>query len=141
MERLTSGTWALREVKSSSGLKDHYLDDIALQAYVLRGVEITVSSIEILHVNTAYVRGPDGTCWPDFFMRLDIPDAVADRPADLPSHLPAMRNCLAMVEPPIVEPGSQCGTPEGCEFHDRCTADAPKAKSELTRHEQYQKVI
>ena len=57
MERLAFGAWGLREVKSSSGLKDHYLDDIALQAFLLRGAGITVSSIELLHVNTAYVRG------------------------------------------------------------------------------------
>jgi hypothetical protein len=57
MERLASGRWGLREVKSSSGLKDHYLDDIALQAYVLRGSGVVISSIELLHVNTAYVRG------------------------------------------------------------------------------------
>jgi hypothetical protein len=36
MERLLGGAWGLREVKSSSGLKDHYLDDIALQAHVCR---------------------------------------------------------------------------------------------------------
>ncbi len=33
LERLAGGTWGLREVKSSAGLKDHYLDDIALQVY------------------------------------------------------------------------------------------------------------
>ena len=37
MERLAPGAWGLREVKCSSGLKDQYLDDIALQVYVLRG--------------------------------------------------------------------------------------------------------
>jgi predicted RecB family nuclease len=36
-----------------------------------------------------------------------------------------MRDCLAMTEPPDVEPGSQCGTPYACEFHDRCTANKP----------------
>jgi hypothetical protein len=125
MERLASGAWGLREVKSSSGLKDHYLDDIALQALVLRGAGITVSSIELLHVNTAYVRGADGICWTDFFARLDVGDAVAERLVDLPAHLPGMRDCLAMTEPPDVEPGSQCGTPYACEFHDRCTANKP----------------
>ena len=40
LERLAHGTWGLREVKSSSGLKDHYLDDIALQTYVLRGAGV-----------------------------------------------------------------------------------------------------
>jgi hypothetical protein len=43
MERLASGRWGLREVKSSSGLKDHYLNDIALQAYVVRGAGVAVN--------------------------------------------------------------------------------------------------
>ena len=91
MERLAHGAWGLREVKSSSGLKDHYLDDIALQAYVLRGAGVAVSSIELLHVNTAYVRGPDGICWTDFFARMDVGDAVAERLVDLPG--PSSRAC------------------------------------------------
>ena len=37
LERLDRDAWGLREVKSSTGQKDHYLDDIALQAFVLRG--------------------------------------------------------------------------------------------------------
>jgi hypothetical protein len=125
MERLAPGAWGLREVKSSSGLKDHYLDDIALQAYVLRGAGIAVSSIELLHVNTAYVRGPGGVCWTEFFARMDVADAVAERLVDLPAHLPAMRDCLGMLALPDAEPGKQCGTPYDCEFWDRCTAHKP----------------
>jgi hypothetical protein len=125
LERLADGTWGLREVKSSSGPKDHHYDDIALQAFVLEGAAIAVSSIELLHVNTAYVRGPDGICWPDFFARLDVHDPVAASLIDLPNHLQAMRDCLGMVELPAAEPGSQCGTPYACEFWDRCTAKKP----------------
>ena len=108
MERLGGGAWGLREVKSSSGLKDHYLDDIALQAYVLRSAGIAISSIELLHVNTAYVRGPGGICWTDFFARMDVGDDVAAKLIDPPGRLPAMRDCLAMTESPDVEPGNQC---------------------------------
>ena len=111
LERLAPDTWGLREVKSSSGLKDHYLDDIALQTYVLRGAGIAVSSIELIHVNTKYVRRPNGICWTDFFMRLDVGDAVAARLIDLPARLPAMRDCLGMTRLPDAEPGIQCGTP------------------------------
>lgn len=125
MERLSPGTWGLREVKSSSGLKDHYLDDIALQMYVLRGAGIAVASIELLHVNTTYVRGPAGICWTDFFARMDVADAVAERLVDLPGHLPAMRESLGMLALPDAEPGKQCGTPYDCEFWDRCTANKP----------------
>jgi Domain of unknown function(DUF2779) len=125
LERLANDTWGLREVKSSTGLKDHYLDDIALQTYVLRGAGVAVSSIELLHVNTAYERGPNGISWADFFRRLDVGDAVAVRLIDLPAGLPAMRDCLSLIELPDAEPGSQCGIPYACEFWDRCTAGEP----------------
>jgi hypothetical protein len=34
-ERLENGYWRLYEVKSSTSLKSHYLDEIALQAYII----------------------------------------------------------------------------------------------------------
>ena len=125
LERLSAGAWGLREVKGSSGLKDHYIDDIALQAHVLRGAGIALPSIELLHVNTAYVRGAGDIVWPAFFARLDVGDAVAAALADLPSRLPAMRTCLDATALPQAEPGSQCGSPYPCEFWDRCTAHKP----------------
>jgi hypothetical protein len=111
MECLLSAGWRLCEVKSSSGLKDHYIDDIALQAYVLRGAGVALASIELLHVNTAYVRGADGIVWPEFFARLDVADGVAAALADLPGPLPAMRDCLKAGTLPEAEPGLQCGDP------------------------------
>jgi len=72
LERLGRDAWGLREVKSSTKLKDHYVDDLALQAFVLRGAGVAVPSIELVHVNSGYVRGPDGICWSDFFARLHV---------------------------------------------------------------------
>jgi hypothetical protein len=77
LERLANGAWGLPDVKSSSGLKDHYLDDMALQTYVLRGAGVDISSTELLHVNTNYVRRLGGISWTDFFTRLDVGEAVA----------------------------------------------------------------
>ena len=125
LERLTDMAWGLREVKGSTGLKDHYLDDIAVQAYVLKGAGIKLSSIELIHVNSAYVRGPSGVNWTEFFARVDVTDAVAARIAKLPARLAAMRACVHSPDLPAAEPGNQCGTPYDCEFWDRCTADKP----------------
>ena len=125
IERLGRGAWGLREVKSSAGLKDHYIDDIALQAFVLRGAGVSVASIELVHVNTAYVRGADGICWSELFARLDLGEAVADALVTLPDRLPAMRDCLASATAPVAEPGGQCSAPYECEFWDQCTVDKP----------------
>ena len=121
LERLANGTWGLREVKSSTRPKDYHFDDIALQLYVLKGAGVVVSSVELLHVNTAYVRGPGGVNWTDFFARVDVNDAVAPRLTELPARLPAMRECLGTVALPYAEPGGQCSKPYDCEFWDRCT--------------------
>ena len=125
LERLGQGTWGLREVKSSTGLRDHHVDEIALQAFVLAGAGVTVRSIELLHVNTDYVRGADGICWPEFFARLDVGEAVADALVTLPDQLTAMRACLATATLPHAEPGGQCSAPYDCEFWDRCTTHKP----------------
>jgi hypothetical protein len=125
LERLANGDWGLREAKSSSGLKDHYLDDIALQTYVLRGAGVAISSTELLHVNTDYVRGPGSISWTEFFTRLNVGETIAARLVDLPASLSAMRDCLRTIDLPAAEPGSHCGSPYTCEFWDRCTSNKP----------------
>ncbi|MDA8232388.1 MAG: DUF2779 domain-containing protein [Magnetospirillum sp.] len=126
LERLPGGTWGLREVKSSSGVKDHYIDDLAVQAFVLNGAGVPLSSAQLLHVDTGYVRGADGICWPEFFARVDLDQEVATLLPDTPGRLPALRQCLWAAEPPAAEPGGQCGSPVACEFWDDCTAGKPE---------------
>jgi hypothetical protein len=125
LERLSSGLWGLREVKSSTSLKDHYLDDIALQTYVLLGAGVALASIELLHIDNSYVLGPEGLRWPQFFTRRDVRDLARARLDTLPSNLPAMRNYLSSASLPEAEPGGQCKSPYACEFWDQCTADKP----------------
>jgi hypothetical protein len=125
IERLGGGAWGLREVKSSASMKDHYVEDLALQAYVLAGAGIKISSIELLHVNTSYVKRADGICWSEFFARIDASDATISALAGLPRRLPAMRSALLMEHTPDAEPGKHCGLPYDCEFWDRCTATKP----------------
>lgn len=124
MERTPDG-WGLREVKSSTRVKDQHLDDVALQRHVLAGAGVPVSSAEVLHVNTGYLRGADDVDWPGFFTRVDVTGAIEARRDDLLPRLPPMRTCLQQDSPPLVEPGGHCHTPYGCEFWDRCTADKP----------------
>ncbi len=124
LERRPDG-WGLIEVKSSTSVKEHHLDDIALQAHVMRAAGTAPCAIEALHVNTAYVRGPDAIDWQQFFTRVDVTEDVEMRLADVPTLLPAMRAALVTTTEPTVEPGPHCSTPYDCAFWDRCAADKP----------------
>ncbi|MGC8469349.1 MAG: DUF2779 domain-containing protein, partial [Acetobacteraceae bacterium] len=96
-----------------------------MQAHVLEAAGVLLRAIEVLHVNTAYVRGPGEIDWPAFFARVDVSADVAARVTEVPHHLPAMRNSLGRETLPPAEPGKQCSNPYACQFWDRCTADKP----------------
>lgn len=124
LERVPDG-WGLREVKSSTRVKDHYLDDAALQLHVLEGAGVAVRSVKVIHVDNAYLRGHGEVEWPAFFARTDVGDQVRGRHADLLARLPSLRACLQLEAPPIITPSGHCHSPYGCEFWTDCTAGKP----------------
>ena len=40
LERLPCNSWGLREVKGSSRVKHHYLNDLAIQTFVVKGAGV-----------------------------------------------------------------------------------------------------
>ena len=125
LERLQDGNWGIREVKSGTGLKDHYVDDIAIQRFVLQKANVSVSSVELIHVNTGYVRGPGEIRWDEFFTRADVTDATGAKLTEIPPRLVDLRTSLATANVPDIEPGQHCRMPYDCEFWKRCTAGKP----------------
>lgn len=125
LERLPDGSWGLREVKSSSKVKGHYPNDVAIQTFVVKGAGVPLTSVELIHVNTGYVRGKGEISWPEFFHREDLFAPISDLLPNLPDQLPALRDCLRQPIAPQVEPGPQCSSPFGCEYWGQCTADKP----------------
>jgi hypothetical protein len=51
-----SGTWDLIEVKSSTGVKDYHIDDMALQRHAFSGAGYRIGKSILMHVNNGYVR-------------------------------------------------------------------------------------
>lgn len=123
LERLPGGAWGLREVKSGTAVKDVHLDDLAVQAFVLRTCGLRVPSVEVIHVNSGYVRRESGIDWPRFFTRVELATEVAMQMADVPTRLAAMRTALAAPTAPAVEPSHHCFAPHPCEFWAHCTQD------------------
>src|SRR5262249_20967781 len=76
LERVAPRAWGLREVKQGTSVKDYYLDDAAVQRFVLEGAGVRLPSIEIMHVDREYVRGADGIDWRRFLPRPDVPPAA-----------------------------------------------------------------
>ena len=48
--------WDLIEVKSSTAVKEVYLNDVAVQRYVLEGAGFPIRKCYLMHINNEYVR-------------------------------------------------------------------------------------
>jgi hypothetical protein len=48
-------TWRLVEVKSATGIKDYYLNDAAIQAFVAREAGVPLRAIAIAHIDSSWV--------------------------------------------------------------------------------------
>ena len=93
LERLGPRTWGLREVKQGASVKDVYLDDAAVQRFVVEGAGVRLRSVEIVHVNRDYVRGDDGIDWRHFFQRADVTAETAALLPDVPARVRAPSGC------------------------------------------------
>ncbi len=123
MERLADGRWGLCEVKSASRVKARYIDDAAVQAYVLEQSGVDLASIELVHVNTGYVY-PGGTInWQHYFQRSDVAEKVRAAMLDIPEAISDHLATLNQHDEPAIEPGPHC--PAGCDYWDHCTASKP----------------
>jgi len=129
LERVSKKRWGLREVKSSGGVKDHYLDDVAVQMHVLKGVlkgtGARLSSVELIHIDKEYVLGKRGISWPKFFRRVDVLDETSERLKGIAERIDEQMAWLRKRKEPAIEPGPHCTSPHTCDYWDHCNANKP----------------
>ena len=107
------------EVKSSTSVKEYYLTDAAIQSWVTHQAGLTLSSVEIAHIDNSFVYPGDGD-YQGLFHYADITNQIADMCAEVPDWINAARETLSGDEP-CIAPGAQCDTPFECPFFGYCS--------------------
>ena len=117
----------LIEVKGSTSVKDYYINDCAIQAWVIENAGIKLSRIRLAHLDNTFVYQGDGD-YQGLLHIEDITDQVRERMADVPGWVKRLCTMLAKPEPAIGT-GDHCDIPFGCPFYAHCRAQEP-AESE-----------
>jgi hypothetical protein len=107
------------EVKSSARVKDHYLDDCAIQAWALKQNGLRVRQIAVATLNPEFVYAGDG-CYEGLLVETDVTERVQERLAAVGELVAAARRTLAALDEPAVAVGTHCGAPHGCDFYAHC---------------------
>lgn len=119
------GTLEIYEVKSSTDVKDVYLDDVSIQQYVLEGLGYTIKSVNVIHINNKYVRGDE--LEPEkLFTIVDVSDEALERQYNIPNYLKLFKTELSDNENmPDIDIGTHCTNPYECDAMSYCWGHVP----------------
>ncbi len=125
LHRRRDGRWRLIEVKSTTDIKDHHLDDVGIQYRVLFRSGLDVASACLAHVNRNYIYAGGDIDPRQFFRIRNLTRRVQRLQPKLKSQLRSEFRVLAMPSPPEIAVGPHCTDPVTCEFFDRCNPPRP----------------
>ena len=119
------GSVEIYEVKSSTGVKDVYLDDASIQHYVLNGLGYDVKKTSIVHINNKYVRA-DKLEIDKLFTIADVTADILKRQDEIPTHLKRFRDTIAKKSEPNIGIGKYCDYPYECDAKEYCWQHIPE---------------
>ncbi len=112
----------LIEVKASTGVRDHYYDDCAIQAWTLSQCGIEPASVVLAHVNADFEYRGDGN-YTGLLTEVDVSEQVAERVAQVATLVDQTRETLDSLDEPEHPIGAHCRSPHVCPFFDHCAPD------------------
>lgn len=116
------------EVKSSTKIKDIYLDDVAYQYFILSNLGLNVKKASIVYINNEYIRGKELEIT-ELFNIEDVTDLVKEKQAEINDNIEFINDFMNSHDE-NTEPdkliGKHCFDPYSCKYWDYCTRDLPK---------------
>ena len=107
------------EVKSSTDVKDIFLDDISYQVYVLRNIGLNVKKAFIIYLNSEYERHGDLELNKLFNIE-DVTKIALDKQDEIKNKILDIREYMKKYNDKLVEPSDdideKCFKPYGCPY-------------------------
>lgn len=117
--------YEIYEVKSSTELKDIYINDASYQYYVLTSLGLNVTKCNIVVINNKYVR--NGPLELDkLFIKQDITPDVINLQDTVKENIQEINKYMEQVLEPIDDIDLKCFNPYPCPFFKYCTKHLPK---------------
>ncbi|OGS00260.1 MAG: hypothetical protein A2V88_12240 [Elusimicrobia bacterium RBG_16_66_12] len=124
LNRNADGTWDLVEVKGATDVNDVYLQDLAIQAYILEGAGFRLRRAILMHVNNQYVRrGPINP--KSFFTLVNLTVKLKPFIKAVPAEVRRLHRVLSSSASPKIDIGPHCSSPYECSFQEHCWRRLP----------------
>ena len=125
LQRRRDQRWRLIEVKSTTDVKEHHLDDVAIQHRVVSRSGIDLAASCLAHVDRGYVYKGGPIDVQHFFRIRNLTRRVKKAQPEITAQLRSEFRVLEMPDAPAIAAGGQCSDPVTCEFFDHCNTPLP----------------
>lgn len=119
-----SDTWDMIEVKSSTGVKDYHIDDMALQRHAFSGAGYRIGKSILMHVNNSYVRSGNLDLQSLFTLE-DCTAIVEEKLAEIGSNVGDLIKIINSRIEPEIAIGGHCSNPFECDYIPYCWDHVP----------------
>ncbi|HET6494917.1 MAG TPA: DUF2779 domain-containing protein, partial [Thermoleophilia bacterium] len=113
-----AGAWRMVEVKSATRVKEHHLQDVAIQAWVVEGAGVPLDMLSVAVVDTAFVY-PGGGDYRGLLREIPVAGEARPLMARTPGWVQSL-NLLLAGPLPAIGRGAQCRHPFDCPFDAFC---------------------
>lgn len=114
------GKWYAYEVKSSLKITKTYLQDIAIQYYVIRNSGLELEDVFIIHVDGEYILKDNQLNLQELFKIISVKEQVEELQIDIEASISRARSVLSLEDVPEIETGVHCFKPYPCDFLNTC---------------------
>lgn len=113
------------EVKSSTSISETYLNDAALQYYVISNSGMKVKDFSIIYINNQYVR-KGGLNLEELFTTESVLELILPLQGSVKENVNRFKQVLLKKQMPKVDIGEHCYNPYTCGFYDYCRKHIPE---------------
>ncbi len=117
--------WNAYEVKSSTSISETYLNDAALQYYVISNSGIEINDFSIIHINNQYIRKGELDI-NELFTIQSVIDSILPMQNFVEENVERLKKVISQREMPKVDIGEHCHNPYTCSFFNYCRGHIPE---------------
>lgn len=118
-------SWKIYEVKSSTSISETYLNDAALQYYVISNLGIKVNDFSIIYINNQYVRKGNLNL-EELFKIESVLELILPMQESFKKNVKRFKKVLLKKQIPDIDIGEQCYNPYICGFYNYCRKHIPE---------------
>ncbi|MEX1303695.1 MAG: DUF2779 domain-containing protein [Rhodovibrionaceae bacterium] len=111
-------------MKSATSVKDYYLDDVAVQAFVARKAGVPLESVALAHIDSSWVYPGDGD-YRGLLAEEDLTEIAFGRETEVEGWIAAAAAITAELDEPEITTGRHCFSPFECGFLAYCRSQEP----------------